>query len=148
MPSVVLPVRPEGLILIVHVNHSRPKLDALKAAGQPMPNWETTEFLVDTGASHTMMCKSIAAKLTLSASGLTPVHTASSGGTPVMCNTYDIAMYIPGMSGAVAGHFVEAIPVTESDFTPQNFKGLLGRDVLKNCVLTYIGHTDEFVLSY
>lgn len=148
MPSVVLPVRPEGLILIVQINHSRPKLDALKAASQPVPKWEATQFLVDTGASHTMMCKSLATSLALEAKGLTPIHTASSGGTPVMCSTYDIAMYIPGMSGAVAGHFVEAIPVTESDFSAQSFKGLLGRDVLKNCVLTYIGHTDEFVLSY
>jgi hypothetical protein len=148
LPSIVLPVRPEGLILGVVINHSKPKLEAMTKAGQALPTWETAEFLVDTGASLTMMCKSIAAKLALASHGLTPVHTASSAGTPAMCNSYDIAMYIPGMPGAAAGHFVEALPVTESDFTAHSFKGLLGRDVLQNCVLTYIGPSNEYVLSY
>lgn len=147
MPSVILPAQADGLILKVSLNFSKPKLDAITAAGQTIPQWSTVDFLIDTGASMTTIDAAVAAAHGLQSHGFTLMHTASSGGVPVNCKTYDVALYIPGM-GSTVGYFVEAIPVVESDFSAHSFKGLLGRDVLANCVLTYIGQSNAFILSY
>jgi len=39
------------------------------------------------------------------------------------------------------------IPVVEANLAPQGIQALLGRDVLANCVLTYNGLEDYFVIA-
>ena len=119
----------------------------MRAANVPIPAWHSFELLVDTGASMTMIDSGIPTVLGLASHGVTPMLTPSTGATPVSCKTYDVALFIPGTQ-QIVGHYVPALAVVESDFSAQPFQGLLGRDILANCVLTYIGQSDIFVLSY
>ncbi len=121
--------------------------DALNAAGNPIPQWEAADFLVDTGASVSGICATIASKIGLVSHSVTPIATPSTGNSPVMCKTYDVALFIPGPSRG-KGHMEELVTMIESDYSSHSIDGLLGRDVLGSCVLTYIGQQDRFILSY
>lgn len=112
-----------------------------------MPQWEEADFLVDTGASVSGICATIAAKIGLVSHSVTPIATPSTGNAPVMCKTYDVALFIPGPHPR-GGHFVELVAMVESDYSSHSIDGLLGRDVLSSCILTYIGPQDRFMLSY
>jgi hypothetical protein len=145
--NIILANRPNGPIIRVAINVSKPKQDALTAAGTPIPNWVPVDFLVDTGASITMLDQTIPPLLGLAHHSFTMMLTPTTGTVPVPCKTYDIGLFIPGPTGG-AGHYEEAMPVVESDLSAQSIGGLLGRDVLAKCVLTYVGQSDIFILSY
>lgn len=103
-------------------------------------------FLIDTGAMQTNIDPTLLVSLGLTPTGTTLIHTPSTGNTPHPCNTYDVGLIIPGQNAQA--HIVGAISVIESNFSGQGIHGLIGRDVLAGCHLTYVGPDAAFVLSY
>lgn len=59
-------------------------------------------------------------------------------------NQYDVALYIPAHGTHKS---FTTLPVMEADFSAQNIDGLLGRDVLAQCLLVYSGPDNAFMLS-
>jgi hypothetical protein len=104
-------------------------------------------FLVDTGASNTVIDQSLIAPLNLVPTGQVMCHTPSTGAAAVAFNQYDVMLYIPGPDGA-AGWMIEAIPVMESQLAAQGIYGLIGRDLLDRAVLVYNGPTKHFTIAY
>lgn len=119
----------------------------MKKAGLPVPQMASGLFLVDTGASATCVDSKLIAALAIAPRGRVPIHTPSTNGTAVQCNQYDVAVYVPANQG-VAGLFVDALPVIESDFSGQGIKGLIGRDIIDRCVMIYNGSLRTLTLSY
>jgi hypothetical protein len=76
------------------------------------------------------------------------IQTPSTAGTPVSCYLYDVSLGIPAGRQTDAPFFLEAIPIMETGLRSQGIDGLLGRDVLAECVFTTNGPIGMMTLSY
>ena len=149
MPSITLATSTaQGPLASVVITASWPRLQALQAANLPAPTPTTGIFLIDTGASQTVVDKGLLAPLGLTPTGSVQVHTPSTGSTPHTCDQYDVALLIPGQVSGDTGWLIEAMPVIESDFSAQNIQGLIGRDLLSRAVLIHNGPANTFTLAY
>lgn len=146
MPSINLPVQqPAGPLIQVIVGVSAPRHRALTAAGKPIPAPVSGTFLIDTGASGTCVDPALVAPLGIPPSGSVAIQTPSTAGGVHQCNQYDVMLFIPDGNG---GHFIEVMPILETSLKNQGIDGLLGRDVLQNCVFIYNGTSGQFTLSF
>jgi hypothetical protein len=149
VPCITLTVTPGlGPVVKVAVMVSAPRSQALRAAGQVVPQPQIGLFLVDTGASHTVVDSGLIAPLGLTPTGVVPMHTPSTAGVPQNCNQFDVGLYIGPPGPGSAGHLLDALPITESVLSVQGIQGLIGRDVLSSCVFIYSGVNDGFTLAY
>jgi hypothetical protein len=148
MPSIDLAITPGGPHVTVAIALSAPHRDALIAAGKTPPNPVLGTFLIDTGASGTVIDPQFMAPLGLTPKGAVMVQTPSTNGLPVACPTYDVMLIILSGNPAVSPFLVDALPVMEASLRSQGIDGLIGRDVLAKCVLIYNGISGNYVLSY
>jgi hypothetical protein len=137
-----------GLVLTAVIGVSQPRQSALAAANQPVPSAARVEALVDTGASHSCVDPSVLSQLNLSPTGQTRINTPSTGGQPALVDQYDVSLLIltaPNQQPL----YRPAMPVVASELVvQQGFHVLLGRDVLRHCLLVYDGLTGLFSLAY
>lgn len=147
MPSITVSNGASGPTLTVLVGPSAPLQKVLGEAGLPIPSPVNGVFLVDTGASHTVVDHSLIQPLGLSPTGTVMCHTPSTGGTAVPMYQYDLLIFIPG-HGNSPGWYLEAVPVTASSFQGQAIDGLIGRDIIDRGLLVYNGQNGHFTLAY
>lgn len=148
MPSITLSLTTGGGPLVrVLVGASFPRQQALQAQGQSPPQLTSGTFLIDTGASNTVVDKTLINPLGLTPTGTVMVHTPTTGQSAVQFAQYDVMLIIPG---AVAGEawVIQALPITESDLSAQSIQGLIGRDVLDRAMFIYGGPSKHFSLAY
>lgn len=141
-------IGPTGPLLQVHVLVSAARRGALLAASQQVPAPQASSLLIDTGASCTVIDLPVIQALGLQPTGSTPGHTPSTGSTPVVMSTYDIDLVIFGGGQGVNHQVFNNLPVVGADFSGQPIDGLLGRDVLAACRLTYSGPDSLVMLSF
>ena len=148
MPYFTRQVAPNGaLVLRAIVGVSKARREALLLSGQLAPPAIPVDALVDTGASCTCVDPAVLQKLGIPPSGQTSVLTPSTGNQAVSADQYDVSLVIlatnqqPPLAHA-------AIPVVASELSGQGFQMLLGRDVLRGCLLTYDGISGLFSLAY
>lgn len=104
--------------------------------------------LIDTGASCTCVDPAKIAPLGLTPTGNIPILTPSTGSTPHFANQYDVALVIGGPTASSAPHVVDTVAITESHLAIQGIDALIGRDILKDCLLTYNGSTGLYTLAF
>ena len=63
------------------------------------------------------------------------------------CKVYDVSILLPTAIPNVGFVLAATLPVAESRLALQGITGLLGRDILANCVLTYSGTGGQVILS-
>lgn len=148
MPSIDLPIGPSGPLVQVHVGASVPHMKALNKIGKPSPAMVAGSFLIDTGASHTVMDPGLIAPLGLTPTGSTPIHTPSTGAGSLTCDEYDVLLHIPAAGPFGFGHIIEAMPVIIADLRSQGIDGLIGRDVLAKCILIMNGPAGRATLAF
>jgi len=146
MPHLTIPIHPvQGPIVELIVGLSAPRAQALKAAGTAVPPSITVKFLLDTGASSTVLDETIIAPLKLVPTGQIMVNTPTTGGAPVARFQYDIALMLYHVDNS---RFFQNLPIIATDFSAQKIGGLLGRDILSKCLLVYNGPGDRFALAF
>jgi hypothetical protein len=145
-----LQLDPGGPILQALVTVSNPRRDALVQAGQPVPLPVPIRALVDTGASCTCVDPAVLRDgLRLTPTGSVPINTPTTGATPHNADQYDIALIIPPATAEEPPLIFQTIPVVSSSLLhSQGFHALIGRDILKQCILIYNGSVGTFSLAY
>lgn len=147
MPGITLGASQSGPVVNIQIGPSIPLQNAMLAGGLTPPPPVTGTFLVDTGASHTVACGLLLAKLNLNPTGTVMCHTPSTGGTAVPMYQYDLMIYMPGQMQH-PGWLIDALPVMGSDFSAQPIDGLIGRDIIDRGMLVYNGQAGYFTLCY
>lgn len=153
MSSINTVTGPNGPVVLAFIGVSKHAEQALKSAGLVVPNAIPAQFLVDTGASGTLIDPSIISPLGISPKGYTAMHTPSTGGTPIMAPIYDVSLIFASTTpqdgvGPLQIPYVRTISAISSSMTGQGIAGLIGRDVLDHCILIYNGMTGSFSLSW
>jgi predicted aspartyl protease len=101
--------------------------------------------LVDTGASKTNIGRWVFDRLGLSPVGQVPVHTASTGLTPLLADVYAVEISLGGaMTGLLA---TDLDVVAAEELSGSGVEALLGRDILGRGLLIYDGLERRFTLA-
>jgi predicted aspartyl protease len=136
---------PGGPLVDILVGVSQARHDALIRAGLPIPQLVQIRALIDTGASSTCIDPAELQKLGLSPTGIIPVHTPSTGDQAHNLSQYDVSLILlhPKLQLRLG-----TVAVVESQLAIQGIQGLIGRDVLTNCLFIYDGATGIFTLGF
>lgn len=113
--------------------------DALRQASQPIPTPIQITALVDTGATASVIQEACVNSLGLQPVGVTYVNTPSSHN--VKCYTYPVRLHLPNNVSR------EVIAIA-APLQGQNIQCLIGRDVLSEAILIYLGDANTFTLSF
>lgn len=148
MPHLSWQLSPGGALIDVWIGPSLPRVNAMKAAGQPPPHPQRVRGLIDTGASCTAIDASLVKAFSLIPTGTTPIGTPSTGTKPHIANQYDILLGVVYPHAATYRLVFEALPVIESTLVHHGFSVLVGRDVLNRCLLVYNGPENIFTLAF
>ena len=122
-------------ILSLHFDHAgRPTLElyvgvsAAEAEFRPPYPPVPVRALVDTGASKTNIVRWVFDRLGLSPVSQVPVHTASTGLTPLLADVYAVEISLGGaMTGLLA---TDLDVVAAEELSGSGVEALLGRDIL------------------
>jgi len=147
MPHFTLPILPNGPLLDAFVGVSDARRTTLLSLNQTVPNPFQIRALVDTGASGTCVDPIVMVSLGLTPKGQVQMCTPSTGSTPHVADQYDVSIFIPCASSPPFVRKTVGVACVEL-LASQGFHALIGRDVLRSCLLTYNGATASFTLAY
>jgi predicted aspartyl protease len=128
-----------GPIIDIHVGIGTAQEAALRIAGDPVPPPVPIAALIDTGASHTVLQQGMAAQIGAQPIGSSTFHTASHAN--VLCARYKVQLYFPHT-------VVLEATVVEMPLQGQPIQCLIGRDILAQAVLVYLGESNLFSISF
>jgi len=116
-----------------------PVEDAIKKAGEKVPDPVPAKGMIDTGASSSVIHPSIVQQLGLQPIGIVNISTPSS--ESILCYQYSVRIVFPNRV------IVQATAI-EAPLKGQQIQCLVGRDVLALGVLVYTGYINQFTLSF
>jgi len=117
--------------------------NSLTTAGNPIPQPQLVNALIDTGASMSAVDVAILGSLGLQPTGQTTVSTPSNPAAQV--SSYAVRMTFAQIPGAP---IVEPMSVLGCQLAAQGIGALIGRDVLTNAVLIYNGPGGFYTLAF
>lgn len=147
MTQIALPAQGNGLLLDVQIGLTALRREQLWKRSMTAPPAVAATLIIDTGADTTMINDQIARTLGLTPTGQTRVLTSGSKGVPETCDVYDIELTIINRKGGPAW-VLQPLEVLARPLPNQATDGMLGRDVLALCLLTYDGPRKLFTIDY
>ena len=151
MPSVTFPqaeLQRQGPLVDVKFSISTELEKKYSEQKIELPPAIVGKALIDTGASISIVERTIPEKLGLKPVGVTKMMTASA--KDVECYQYYMKLVMINLSPpAAAPHqelYFEGL-FTAMPLEGQNISCLIGRDILQKGILIYIGYADQFTLS-
>jgi predicted aspartyl protease len=138
-----------GPIIQTYVTTTDDHREALKAAGQPIPEPVYCRFLIDTGADGSVVKHEIAerAGLKLIADNV-PLHGVGVDTTGRVYMGRIMFVYDIRRVAGVRMQFWVDTQVTSARLESDRLDGLIGRDVLQHFEFSYNGGTGQFRLRY
>ena len=127
-----------GPVLKVLIGPSRELIDALGMTVLRPP--VVVNAMIDTGAQSTVFSPDIVRRLNIKTVGAVPIITPTTM-EPILCKQYHVNVYFS------AEVVVENILAAEAPLIGHDYQCLIGRDVLRRCVLVYIGSENQFTLT-
>lgn len=138
----------DGAVVPVRIGIAAADVQALRAAGRPIPQPVETTALIDTGAEITCLDPSVLARLALPFIGITPVNMPAGGGLTGGAR-HAGSLVVPHPSGRPRDDFrVPTVTFTEIDLGALGYEMLIGRDLLVLCVFRLDGPNRTFTLDY
>jgi hypothetical protein len=150
MPTITESFRPVGPTLHLLIGASLPRAAKNRELGKPVIGPVQGEFLIDTGAACTCVDIGLLVRLGIEPTGDEPIHTPSTGVEGHMVLVFDISLTVPATKLTQLPLVIEALPVFATAFRENNqeIDGVIGRDVLSQCVFILDGPSKLFILSY
>lgn len=142
MPSITVTspnLQADGPTLEVRFLISKELEDKLIKEGNGIPEPVIVKAQIDTGASNCVVQEDIPKKLNLQPVDSIKINTPSTRDHP--CYRYYMRMVIPAQNLTYDGLF------TAAPLAGQNIESLIGRDLLGQGILIYIGYAKQFTLS-
>jgi len=136
-------VRANGLLVEASIGLSAARLEQYYKLGREVPPAVNVTLMVDTGADTTMLGEQIFRTLDLQPTGQARIHTSTSGVQGEPCDTYDVSLAIKNRANE-AIWTVQPIEVLARPLIGQSIDGMIGRDLLNQCVLEYDGPRKVF----
>jgi len=149
MPLVTADITRHGAVIDVFLGVSRNRQAMLEKHKLPVPPKVGLRALIDTGAAISGFTPPVFTQLGIGPVGVIPVRTPSTiPGQPCSCSVFDVILYI--LSGLEQTPFpLHALAYGDFDRDPVgDLHGILGRDVLQHCNLTYLGPEKRFELGW
>jgi hypothetical protein len=131
-------LRAQGPTATVSIAVTAAAQAALTTAGDTAPAPVQVTAMIDTGATGTAIAPGIAQQLSLQPVGITLVSTPSSANVPMP--QYAIRLLL-------APTVIFETTAIEAPLHGQAIQALIGRDVLSQAVLVYIGYANEFTIA-
>jgi len=141
-------IEPRGPIIQIAVGASKAHADILTSLGEPVPRPFLLNALIDTGASCSCIDPAVVKELGWQPTGVAHILSPSTDSKPVICLQYDVSIQLvhPTMN-----RMFHNIQVAECELKEFGFHALIGRDILRACILIYngeIGAAGAFTLSF
>lgn len=147
MRGLTVQILTSGALIEVHLGPSDARRRALMRQRRDLPPPLQTLFLIDTGASMSMVDESCMRTLQLDPTGATLFHSSSTNGVAERAAIYDVRLILGGMATANTLR-IDPLPMMATALINQPFEGILGRDVLARLQLAWNGPAQEVQLSY
>jgi len=144
--QLCFPIKPDGLWVPVLIGHESAFLQALQAAGRPLPSPVHCRGLIDTGTDVTCVVPRVLTTLGLRPS--TNLRTQTAGG-PIRVNLFDVSLTIYDPA-APPGSFLVRPQWSVTDL-PQDLPMvdvLIGLDLIRQIYLNIEGPSGHFTLSF
>jgi predicted aspartyl protease len=129
-----------GLLLEVEVAPPQALASLLTSQGKPLPQLVTGSALVDTGASCCCVEESLLQKLQLQP--VNEVEVSSPNGNKKQ-NVYFVRLSFPGSPIPAL-----ELPVVGVQLNQGHTISLIGRDLLRHCVLIYNGPMGSYTITF
>jgi hypothetical protein len=134
----------DGVVVDVVVQLCKPEKERRQQLGHALPEPQTVKAMVDTGASRSLVDRSILQNnLGLSSTDRGEVRALTGGMMQFDEYTVDLSM-----SGEGFTRSWNPWVVGERDLTHFGYKAIIGRDILAHCLLVYDGKRKTFALSF
>lgn len=137
-----------GPVLTAFVGVSLARRDALMSAGREVPAGAAIRALIDTGASSSCVDRGVLASLGLTPTTSVTVHTPSTGEDPHTADQYDVSIIVPGTGSQHAPLVIPAVAVLSAILKQQGIDAIIGRDILRDCILIYNGSLGLFTMAF
>ena len=128
-----------GPVVEVRITVNQAVEAALRGAGAAIPTPLLVPAMIDTGASCTVIREGLAHQLGLQPTGTRVIHTASHSN--VHCYEFLVRLLFPN-------DILFETNAVETPLKGQHIDCLIGRDVLAQGLLVYIGPDNLFSLSF
>lgn len=133
-------LRQRGAITTVSIGYPKSLADGLRARGKPVPPPRTISAMIDTGASISAIEDSVAKSIGLVKTGATYI-TGVGGASqrPI----YSAQIFVSPPSGIR----YDPIQIAGVTFGSPQFSMLIGRDILSDLALSYMGKQGKFSIT-
>ena len=146
MPILTYPISLDGLALDVLISLSRANTQALRRAGQAVPQPLRLRALIDTGADITSFVDASVASLGLLPLGPLAVNTANG---LTMVNRYAVNLTLLAPGGNASRNLVRPnLAVLGMANAPIGFDVMIGMDLLRDCLLVVDAPANLFTLAF
>jgi predicted aspartyl protease len=149
MPHFTIAIDVTGPVVNAGVSVSEGRRAALLAQNLAVPPMRVIRALIDTGASFTSIEPEVLKILNLTPTGTIDIVTPSTGKDVHTTDTYDVDFTIGGASAAEIPLQIPNLRVAASElFLKQGIHALIGRDVLRRCILIYNGTVNSVSMCF
>ena len=148
MPLISGPITPDGgAVITVQVGVSHNRAEILRRHGMGIPEPVAVPAMIDTGSYVTLLRPAVFESLGLTQIGTVAIRTPStSPGNYCECPQFDVSLQV-GLAPDVS-YLASVLALASEDFqADEEVQALIGRDVLRYCVLQYFGPESRFELA-